>query len=94
MPETDVPPAHDDSPAEIPGALRHLGAAVWVAEGVLGFIALTLTLRFGGRRAIVVILAMVVLLAAYAALRLWRRYEERPARGRPLRRPRPTPPNS
>jgi hypothetical protein len=87
MPESDVPPAHDDSTAEVPRALRHLGAAVWVAEGVLGFLALTLALRFGGRRAIAVILAMVVLLAAYAALRLWRRYEERPDRGQPWRRP-------
>ena len=94
MPESGVPPAHDDSTAEIPRALRNLGVAVWVAEGVLGFIALTLTLRFGGRRAVVVILAMVVLLVAYAALRLWRRYEEHPDRGRPPRRPRPTRPKS
>jgi hypothetical protein len=94
MPESDVSPAHDDSTTEIPRALRSLGVAVWVAEGVLGLIALTLTLRFGGRRAVVVLLAMVVLLVAYAALRLWRRYEERPDPGRPPDQPRPTGPKS
>lgn len=86
MPQSTPPPSRRaDNTGDIPRAFRHLGVIVSVAEVILGSVAVLLTLRYGGRRSVAVLIAMAALLLAYIALRYWRRYEEHPDRGRSIR---------
>ena len=71
---------------DIPRVLEKAGKIAWTIRGILGFVGLGVAAWVGTRRPIFTVLVLVLLLTGYGALRAWHHYEERPSRGRRVRR--------
>ena len=75
---------------DIPHALRTAGERAWILRGVYGIVATVVAAWIGIRRPMFVVIVLGLLLVGYLVLLAWRRYEERPDRGRRFRRSRDT----
>ena len=71
---------------DIPQALRTAGERAWILRGLYGIAATIVAAWIGIRRPVFVVIILGLLLVGYLVLLAWRRYEERPNRGRPFRR--------